>query len=142
MGALKDIVNAVETKLVSLGFKKTKDVFDFERAPDSTIDKAFRIETKSLENRYYRGGVGNPRDEVSIWIAYKLHRDPLASWKAGLDDQETIERALINDATIQALPSDPLLVLDGEKSTQKYLENYLVSRLSFTADYLKDISPT
>ena len=141
MGVLKDIVTAIENKMVSLGFKKTKEVFDFERVPDSVIDKAFRIETRTVENRYYSGNIGNPKDELSIWIAYKLHRDPLAAWKSALDDQETIERELINDTALRALSSDPMLMMDREQSTQKYLENYLVSRLAFTADYLRDISP-
>jgi len=141
MGVLKDIVTAIENKMVSLGFKKTKEVFDFERVPDSVIDKAFRIETRTVENRYYSGNIGNPKDELSIWIAYKLHRDPLAAWKSALDDQETIERGLINDTALRALSSDPMLMMDREQSTQKYLENYLVSRLAFTADYLRDISP-
>jgi len=142
MGALKDIVAAVENEMVALGFKKSRDVFDFERVPDSLIDKAFRVEVRNLANRYYSGNVGNPKDEVSVWIAYKLHRDPLTAWKAALDDQETVERALINDAELRALSSDPILTMDGEKTTQKYLEEYLISRLAFTADYLKDISPT
>jgi hypothetical protein len=141
MGALKDIVTAIEDKMVALGFKKTKDVFDFEHVPDSVINKAFRIEARTVENRYYSGNVGNPKDEISLWIAYKLHRDPLAAWKAALDDQEAIERALINDAALRALPSDPLLMMDREQSTQKYLENFLISKLAFTADYLRDISP-
>lgn len=141
MGVLKDIVTAIENKMVSLGFKKSKDVFDFERVPESLIDKAFRIEARTVENRYYRGNVGNPKDEISIWIAYKLHRDPLAAWKTVIDDQEIVERALINDATLRTLSSDPLLMMDREQSTQKYLENFLISKLAFTADYLKDISP-
>ncbi len=127
--------------MVSLGFKKTKEVFDFEQVPDSVMDKAFRIETRTIENRYYRGDVGNPKDEISLWIAYKFHRDPLTAWKLALDDQEIIERALINDTSLRALASDPILMMDREQSTQKYLENYLVSRLAFTLDYLRDISP-
>jgi hypothetical protein len=80
------------------------------------------------------------REEIAIWIAYKMKRDARAAWKMALDDRETIEDDLVNDPTIMALSSDPLLALNSEASSQKYLEDYFVSKLAFTADYLRTIT--
>lgn len=138
-GTLSTIINAIETVVVTAGFVKSSEVFDFDVVPASIIHKAFRIESKILRNEYNIGSQANPVEEITIWIAYKTYRDLLAAWKTALDDRETIESAVINSAAILALASDPILMMNGEASTQKYLEDILVSKLVFTADYLRDI---
>lgn len=140
MSAIKTLVEAIETRLTALGFKATNTVFDFDLVPDSVIHKAYRIESRRVETRYNMDNQANPREEISIWVAYKMKRDARAAWKTALDDREAIEDDLVNDPTIMALASDPLLTLDSEASAQKYLEDYLVSKLAFTADYLRTIA--
>ncbi|MHB8053677.1 MAG: hypothetical protein ACYDH3_00270 [Candidatus Aminicenantales bacterium] len=138
--AIRLLIQAIETRLTALGFTAAKTAFDFEGVPDSIIDKAYRIESRIIGTQYNPGNQANPREEITIWIAYKTKRDAAAAWKASLDDRETIEDDLVNDPTIMALASDPLLMLNSDASAQKYLEDYLVSKLAFTADYLRQIS--
>lgn len=140
MGDIKDIVEAIEARLVVNSFKATEEVFDFDTVPDSIIDKAFRIETSIIENPYYSGDISNPKEEIEVLIAYKALRKTRTKWKSALDDRETLENDLINHASISGLSSDPLLMMDREATTQKYLEGYLISRLVFTVDYIRDIS--
>jgi acetyl-CoA acetyltransferase len=137
---IRILIEAIETRMTALEFKATNAVFDFDSVPDSIIDKAFRIESRIIENRYHMDNHANPREEIAIWIAYKTKRDARAAWKAGLDDREMIEDDLVNDPTIMVLDSDPLLALDSDASGQKYLNDYLVSKLAFTADYLRILS--
>jgi hypothetical protein len=140
MGSIKDIVEAIEARLVDNSFKVTEEVFDFDTVPDSIIDHAFRIETSIVENPYYSGNISNPREEIEILIAYKALRKTRTQWKTALNDRETLENDLVNHASITGLSSDPLLMMDREATTQKYLEGYLISRLVFTVDYIRDIS--
>lgn len=140
MGAIKTIIQAVETRMTALGFTLTKEVFDFDLVPDSIINKAYRIETRMKSNRYDSGNIANSQDEISVWIAYKGLRNNRAVRDTALDDRETVEKDLVNSATILALSSNPLLMMDGEASIIKELENYLVSKLVFTADYLKSLA--
>lgn len=142
MGDIKDILEAVEIRLDALGFKQTEEVFDFEREPSSQINKSFRIENHIIENPYHSGNISNPKEEIEIWIAYHTKRKKRKTWKDALDDRETIEVDLINSSDITGLSSDPLLTMDKEATTQKWLENYLVSKLVFTVDYIRDISPS
>lgn len=140
MGEIKDIVDAIEARLVAMGFKQTDDVFTFDEVPNSVIDKAFRTETALAENPYYSGNIANPKEAISIWIAYKTFRDPRAKQKVAQNDREAIEVDIINHSSIKGLSSNPILFFDREASIAKYYENYLVSLLVFTADYIRDIS--
>jgi len=137
---IRTLIEAIEARMAELGFTATNTVFDFDSIPDSIIDKAYRIESRIVGNAYGMDNLANPHEEIAIWIAYKMRRDARAAWKAGLDDREAIEDDLVNDPTIMALDSDPLLALDSEASSQKYLKGYLVSKLAFTADYLRTMS--
>jgi hypothetical protein len=137
---IRTLIEAVETRMTALGFTATNTVFDFDLIPDSIIHKAYRIESRIIGNNYGMDNQANPREEIAIWIAYKMKRDARAAWKTALDDREVIEDDLVNNPTIMALDSDPLLTLDSEASAQKYLEDYLVLKLAFTADYLRTIS--
>jgi hypothetical protein len=142
MGSIKDIVEAVETRMVALGFTQIDEVFDFDAVPESKINKAFRIETRLRTGRYHSGNLSNPIESLEIWIAYKAKRDRRAVTKTGLDDRETIESDLINAAGITDLDSDPLLMMDQEASNQKLLPNHLIVKLAFSVDYLRDVSPS
>jgi hypothetical protein len=140
MAAITILLAAIEARLTALGFDKTDEVFDFNAVPASVIDKAYRIDVKMLSNAYYSGNIGNPRDAIEIWIAYKMKRNARTVRDAALADRETIEKDLVTNATILALASNPLLTMDGEASMQKELENYLVLKLTFTADYLRSLA--
>ena len=59
MGSIKDIVEAVETRMVALGFTQIDEVFDFNAVPESKINKAFRIETSLRTGRYHSGKRSN-----------------------------------------------------------------------------------
>ena len=140
MGAIKDIIEAIEVRLVALGYSATEEVFDFDTVPDSVIDNSFRIEVENLETVYDSGNIARNKDSIDIWIAYKELRKPRTQWKTALDARETIEVDLINHDSISGLSSDPLLVMDGEATVEKYLGDYLILKLAFSCDYLKDIS--
>jgi len=140
MGSIKDIKQAVEARMVALAFEQSDEEFDFDSEPDSQMDKLFRVKIEMEENRYYSDNLSNPLDNIIIWIAYKTKRNKRTAGDAALDDRETIEVDLINHASITGLASDPLLTMDKEAVQEKYLENYLISRLVFTADYIRDVS--
>jgi len=136
---IRTLIEAVETRMTALGFTAANAVFDFDEVPDSVIHKAFRIENHIIGNDYNMDNLANPREEIAIWIAYKMKRDARAACKGALDDREAIEDDLVNNPMIMALDSDPLLKLDSEASAQKYLKDYFVLKLAFTADYLRTI---
>jgi len=141
MGAISDIVAAIETRLTTLGYKATDEVFNFDAVPNSIIDKAYRIETRLVKNEYHLNNEANPNEEISVYIAYKAKRNTRTVWKTAMSDRETIEKDVINAAAIRALASDPLVTMNGEATTTKYLGDYLISRLVFMVDYLRDITP-
>lgn len=141
MGSIKDIIEAIEVRMDALGFTQTDDVFDFNAVPQSRINKAFRIETSPRSNNYFSGNIANVKETITIWISYKAKRNRRTVWKTGLNDRESIEVDLINAAGISGLASDPLLTMDQEASSQKELPNHIISKLVFTADYIRDISP-
>lgn len=140
MGDLTDIKQAIEARMVVLKFLKSDEMFDFDNEPDSQMDKLFRIEVEMEENRYYAGNVSNPLDNIIIWIARKTKQNKRVVGDLALDDRETIEVDLINHSSITGLDSDPLLMMDKEAIMEKYLANYLINRLVFTADYIRDVS--
>ena len=141
--ALRAIVEAVETRLAALGFKTTEEVFDFEGIPSSVMDKSFRIDVRLVSSTYEAGNQANPIFEMDIYIAYRVPAggSRRTKWKTALDDLEAIEVDLINAPSIRDLSCNPVLTLDREASTQKYLEDYVISRVTFTVDYLRDLNP-
>lgn len=140
MGDIKDIIEAIEARMVVLGFTQTEVLFNFEEIPDSIIHQAFRIDSPiPVENPYYSGNISNPQKNIPIWIAYKAYRKSRTAMKTAEDDRETIEVDLINHSSITGLGTDPLLTLSDE-STAKEVEGYIVSNLVFTANYIRDIS--
>lgn len=140
MSAIGDIIGAIEARMAALGFLATDEVFDFDAVPNSIVNKAFRIETRMIRNNYHIGDLANPVEVIEIFIAYKTFRNPRAVWKAALGERETIEKDLINAASILGLSCNPLLQMDGDAAAQKYKDGYLISRLVFSVDYLRDIS--
>jgi hypothetical protein len=140
MGDIRQIIEVIEAKLQSLGYKPTDEVFDFDSVPNSIMDRAFRIETRMIENAYYSGQIANPKQEISIYIAYKERRAMRAIWKVAYDEMEIIEKELMAPGLFAGLVSDPLIWMDNEASALKYLENYLILRVVFVVDYLRDIS--
>lgn len=140
MGSIKDIVEAIEARMVALTYLQTEEVFDFDAVPDSVINKSFRIEVSNIENEYHSGNISRTVDNIEIWIAFKELRKPRTQWKTALDARETIEVDLINHTSISGLDSDPLLIMDREASVEKYLADYLVLKLVFSCDYIRDIS--
>jgi len=140
MGDIKDIQEAIEARMVALGFTQTEDVFDFEAVPGSIANQAFRVETEPIANPYYSFNIANTKERISIWICYKTYRKRRTVQKTAQDDRETIEVDLINHASISGLSTDPLLTMDAEATQEKLLEHWLVSKLAFTADIIRDIS--
>ncbi len=142
-GDLSTIIAAIEVRLAVLGFTKSKTVFDFDSVPDSIIDSAYRIDSRQLENEYIMGNNALTADELSIFIAYKMTRDGSVVLSKALDDRETIEKDIIENVSITTCPTQkPILALSGEASAAKYLTNYLVSKLAFRCDYIRDLTPT
>jgi len=140
MGDTKDLQEAIEARMVALGFTQTEDVFDFDAVPGSVVDQAFRIETEPIANPYFSFNIANTKERISIWVCYKTHRKRRTVQKTAKDDRETIEVDLINHASISGLSTDPLLTMDAEATQEKFLEHWLISKLAFTADIIRDIS--
>lgn len=141
MGDVKDIRQAIETRLLALDFIKAKQIFDFNEIPNSVLNKSFRIEHRVKENRYIMTNLANPKIEFLIFIAYKKKRDLIKAEELALDDRETIEKDLINHSSIRT-KSDAIFTMEGDASTTKEFENYLVSRIVFTADIIRNIAST
>lgn len=140
MGVLVTIIKAVETRLAALGFTATNEVFDFDSVPSSVIHRAFRIEARPAQVAYHPFNIASIIGDITIWIAYKVHRNKRTVHQTALDDQEMIERDVINDAVIRALASDPLITLGGDVEIGEYQDIYLVSKIPFRADYVRDVS--
>lgn len=122
--------------MTALGFKVTEEVFNFDAVPDSIINKAYRIETRLIDKQNMTGQMARVQEEMTIFVAYRPAAQSLrTAWKTSNDDRETIEKDLINNATILALASGPFIFLDRETSGQRYVLDYLVSRLVFTVHY-------
>ena len=141
-GDLGTIIGAVRTAVTTLGFKASKEVFNFDVVPASIINKSYRIETRRLASTPILGNKAVTTDAIEIYVAYELKRDAAAAADAALDDRETIENALVNSATLGALAQRPILLIDSEASATKYLENYLVSKTVFRCEYIRDLTPT
>jgi hypothetical protein len=140
MSAIGDIVGAIEGRLAALGFAPTDEVFSFDAIPSSIIHKSFRLETRMLQNDYHLGDVGNPIEAIDIYVVYRTLRNPRTAWKLALSDREVIEKDLINAVSICGLSCDPLLHMNGEATAQAYKDDFLISRLVFTVNYLQDLA--
>jgi len=135
-GTLSTLIAAIEARMVVLGFKTTEEIFNFDAVPDSVIHKAFRIETRLIDKNNCTDQYTRVQEELTIYIAYRPMAQSLrTSWKTAMDDRETIETDLVNASSILALASGPLLFLDRETDSQRYVIDYLVSKLAFTAHY-------
>jgi hypothetical protein len=136
--ALTYIIAAIEARLVALGFAMTEDVFDFDQVPDSVINKACRITTRRIGIDYYSGNLANPKDEITIWIAYVAEGGMSVRTveKAAIDDRQYIENDLLKAASIRALASDPLLIFEGDEASTRGVGGcYVVSKVSIRVDY-------
>jgi hypothetical protein len=139
--AIKEIVAAIEARLTALGFTATEDVFDFYAVPASIANLAYRIEAKRIGCAYWMNHHANPQDAIEIYIAYAMTRKARTAWKTALDDRERIEKDLLSAASILALASNPLLMMDADATAAKERDGWLVSRLVFNCDYLRDLTP-
>lgn len=139
-GDMTAILAAVRTRMASLGFKESAAVFDFDTMPDTAIDRAFRIETRVVGNEYILGNKSVTTEELGVFVAYKLKRKDMDALDAALDDRERIEKDVINDPTIAALAQGPILRMAGESMTIKYSDNYLVSKIALTCDYIRSLT--
>lgn len=138
MTGIKDIVELIEAALKAAGFNPSKEVFSFDAVPDSTIDKAFRIETR-VENTDYQMSMIREIDEIiSVWIAYKALRDVRIVRNNAAADREAVERALINDAAIAALDCNPIVEMIGGE-TAELSDAYLVSRIDFKFNFVQSV---
>ncbi|MAH50285.1 hypothetical protein CMI37_30975 [Candidatus Pacearchaeota archaeon] len=140
MGSIKDIVQAMEARLVDLGFSKSTEQFTFEAVPDSIIHKSFFVETNLSENPYHSFNISNPKEGIIVMICYDPFRVERTGRDTALDDRETIENDLVNHADIAGLSSDPLLMMDGGYSMVEFVGRFLVSQIAFSVDYIRDIS--
>ena len=135
-GAIGSIIAAVEARMAALGFAATDEVFNFDAVPDSVINKAFRIETRLLDKQNMTGQMARVQEELTIYIAYRSAAQSLrTAWKTAMDDRETIEKDITNATSILGLASGPFIFLNRETDNQKYVVEYLVSKLGFTVHY-------
>ena len=138
-GYLTTLTAAVEAVLLGLGFKATDEIFDFDHTPGSVINRAYRVEATPLANECLTGNAMIASWSVDIYVAYRLKRDPHAVWGLAQDDRELIENAILMDPGVMALG----VVLPDQKATlQKYLEEYLVSKVALRFDYVRQLTAT
>lgn len=140
-GTISAIVAAVEARMTALSFTATDEVFDFDNVPSSICNLAYRIEARRVECRYYTNHQSNPVDQLEIYIAYSMNRDARAAWKTSLDDREKVEKDLLTAASIVSLASNPLIEMDADATATKERDGWLISKLVFNVDYLRDITP-
>jgi hypothetical protein len=141
MSALGSIVAAVRARLVALGYTATDKVFDFDNWPSSVAHKAFRIEVRGLGHEPHTDNKASAAAAIDIYIVYAMRRSESTAGDAAIDDRETIENDILTAASILNLSSSPLLFPNAEASSSKERDGFLVSRLSFTANYLRDYTP-
>ena len=68
--AIVALIEAIETRLVALGYNATEEWFDFDSVPSSVIHQSFRIDTRPGEVIYYSGNLSNPMEQIEIWLAF------------------------------------------------------------------------
>jgi hypothetical protein len=140
-GVIGTIVAAVETCVTALGYTLSDNVFNFDCVPDSVIDKSYFIEIKQNKATYFSGHKKEAVDEMMVWLAFKKDRDPHATRNVAIDARETLESGIMNNAALLALPSDPIITMDGEASLTKEFDDYLMMKLVFFIDYLRSVAP-
>lgn len=138
MTGLKDIIEAIAEAMKTAGFKPTKEAFSFDAVPDSTIDRAFRIDTRIDQTEYQMSMIREIDEIITVWIAYKGLRDINAVRNTAAADRESVERALINDAAIAALDCNPIVDMIGGEMAE-YADAYLVSRIDFNVNYVQSV---
>jgi len=139
MGVLKSIIEAIEGRMTALGYKATEEVFNFDAVPNSIVHQSYRIETGSSDNIALSDNYANTIQEITIWVAYKTYRKARTAWKTAQDEQETIEKDLINASAVLGLSSDPYLWLTN-KDMEEMGDDYLVSQMVFRCDYLRSVA--
>lgn len=138
--AIVALIEAIETRMIALGYKETEDWFDFDSVPSSVIHQAFRIETRPEEVIYHAGNLANPIEAIEIWMAFWKKRVTRTNIKTMLTSyREDVETDLLNSSAISGLASDPLMTLK-EAEFGKDNQNFLILRLMFHANYLRDVS--
>jgi hypothetical protein len=138
MTGLKDIIESIAEAMKTAGFKPSKEAFSFDAVPDSTIDKAFRTETRVDRSDYQMFMIREIDEIISVWIAYKGLRDINAVRNNAAADRESVERALINDAAIAALDCNPIVEMIGGEMAE-YADAYLVSRIDFKFNFVQSV---
>lgn len=137
--AIVTLIEAIEARLVNLGYKATEDWFDFESVPSSIIHQSFRITTAPEDITYHSDNLANPIEGIEIWLAFWKKRVTRTNIKTMLTSyREDVEVDLLKIDT-QGLASDPLMTLK-EAEFGKDNENFLILRLKFHANYLRDVS--
>lgn len=138
MTGLKDIIEAVAEAMKTAGFKPTKEAFSFDAVPDSTIDRAFRIESRIDQTEYQMFMIRECDEILSVWIAYKALRDINAVRNNAAADREAIERAMISDPALVALDCNPIVNMIGAEMAE-YADAYLVSRIDFNINFVQSV---
>lgn len=137
--AIVTLIEAIETRLINLGYTATEEWFDFDSVPSSVIHQSFRIEARPEDVIYHSGNLSNPIEQIEIWLAFWKKRVTRTNIKTMLTSyREDVETNLLLINT-QGLASDPLLTLK-EAEFGKDKGNFLILRLMFQANYLRDVS--
>lgn len=135
-GVLMTIVEAFEARLEALGFVASPEIFDFNGVPSSIIDKAYRIETVHRATQALSGNGLNESWAIEIYIAYQGDQGMRAAWGAAHDDREAIEDDILTNNAIAALA---VVLPDQDSAAQKYLSSFLVSKVVFRVDYVRQL---
>jgi len=128
---LKIVTNNIET----LGYKYTKEVFDFETVPNSRINKCYRFELNTSEIEELSGNSVDKTKTLDIWFAFKM--------KASKDNVKT---ELINIYDLQEDVEDELLkslhidsIVPVSLTSQLFEDLYLVIQLQIIYTYRRDL---
>jgi hypothetical protein len=135
MAKATDFLKIVTDNIEALGYKYSREVFDFETVPTSRIDKCYRFELNTDDIEDLSGHKVDKTKALDIWLAFKM--------KASKD---IVKTELMNIYDFQEELEDELLTLldiDSNVSTSltsQFLEDqYLIIQLQLIYTYRRDL---
>ena len=132
--SIKTHLTTICDSLEALGYKWTKEVFDFDSVPASVMDKAYRV-IVNTDGVIEQVGRVEKMKGLEIWLAYKFTATPTrAKYLNIVDSQDTVEDDILT--AVSGFPTE-IKSLDTE---QAFEGNYIVFQVSVSFTYWRDVN--
>ncbi|MCP4763085.1 MAG: hypothetical protein GY870_15015 [archaeon] len=136
MAKATDYLSTVLSNIEALGYKHSKEIFDFETVPSSRLMKAYRFELITDGIEELSGSSVDKTKRLDLWFAFKM--------KASKD---IVKTELINVYDLQETIEDTLLkslvnIDSGVPSSliSEFTEDgHLIIQLQFDYTYRRDL---